>query len=47
MKKSRFTTDQIIGFIKQLDANMGVAELARTEARMACAALDGENAVIR
>ncbi|WP_345780435.1 transposase, partial [Xanthomonas sacchari] len=27
MKKSRFTTEQIIGFIKQADAGMAVAEL--------------------
>lgn len=29
MKKSRFSTEQIIGFIKQADAGMPVAELAR------------------
>ena len=29
MKKSRFTTEQIIGFIKQAEACMAVAELAR------------------
>lgn len=29
MKKSRFTTEQIIGFIKQADAGMAVSELAR------------------
>ena len=29
MKKSRFTTEQIIGFIKQADAGMAVAELGR------------------
>jgi len=29
MKKSRFTTDQIIGFIKQADAGMAVVELCR------------------
>ena len=29
MKKSRFTTEQIIGFIKQADAGMSVAELSR------------------
>lgn len=29
MKKSRFTTEQIIGFIKQADAGMAVAELSR------------------
>ncbi|TNY25998.1 transposase, partial [Fulvimonas soli] len=29
MKKSRFTTEQIIGFIKQSDAGMAVSELAR------------------
>ena len=29
MKKSRFTTEQIIGFIKQADAGMSVAELGR------------------
>lgn len=29
MKKSRFTTEQIIGFIKQADAGMTVAELGR------------------
>jgi putative transposase len=28
MTKSRFTTEQIIGFIKQADAGMAVAELA-------------------
>ncbi|MEP9524186.1 transposase, partial [Xanthomonas euvesicatoria pv. euvesicatoria] len=27
MKKSRFSTEQIIGFIKQADAGMAVAEL--------------------
>jgi putative transposase len=29
MKKSRFTPEQIIGFIKQADAGMAVAELGR------------------
>ncbi len=29
MKKSRFTTEQIIGFIKQADTGMAVSELAR------------------
>ena len=29
MKKSRFTTEQIIGFIKQAHAGMAVSELAR------------------
>lgn len=29
MKKSSFTTEQIIGFVKQADAGMAVAELAR------------------
>ncbi len=29
MKKSRFSTEQIIGFIKQADAGMAVAELSR------------------
>ena len=29
MKKSRFTTEQIIGFIKQADAGMAVSELCR------------------
>jgi len=29
MKKSRFTTEQIIGFIKQADAGMAVSALAR------------------
>ena len=29
MKKSRFTTEQIIGFIKQAEAGMAVSELAR------------------
>jgi len=29
MKKSRFTIEQIIGFIKQADAGMAVSELAR------------------
>ncbi len=29
MKKGRFTTEQIIGFIKQADAGMAMAELCR------------------
>ena len=29
MKKNRFTTEQIIGFIKQAEAGMAVADLAR------------------
>ena len=29
MRKSRFTTEQIIGFIKQAHAGMAVSELAR------------------
>lgn len=29
MRKSRFTTEQIIGFIKQVEASMAVAELCR------------------
>lgn len=29
MKKIRFSTEQIIGFIKQADAGMGGAELGR------------------
>ena len=29
MKKSRFSTEQIIGFIKQADAGMAVVELSR------------------
>ena len=29
MKKNRFTTEQIIGFIKQSEAGMAVADLAR------------------
>ena len=29
MRKSRFTTEQIIGFIKQADAGMAVSELGR------------------
>jgi putative transposase len=29
MKKSRFTTEQIIGFIKQADVGVAVSELAR------------------
>jgi putative transposase len=29
MKNSRFTTEQIIGFIKQAEAGMAVSELAR------------------
>ena len=29
MKKSRFSTEQIIGFIKQADAGMAVAEFCR------------------
>lgn len=28
MRKSRYTDEQIIGFIKQADAGMGVADLA-------------------
>jgi putative transposase len=34
MKKSRFTTEQIIGFIKQADAGMAVAELGRQDRRV-------------
>ncbi len=29
MRKSRFTTEQIIGFIKQVEAGMAVTELGR------------------
>ena len=29
MKKSRFTTEQIIGFLKQVEAGMAVADLCR------------------
>lgn len=29
MRKSRFTTEQIIGFLKQVEAGMAVAELCR------------------
>lgn len=29
MRKSRFTTEQIIGFIKQVEAGMPVADLCR------------------
>ena len=29
MRKSRFTTEQIIGFLKQVEAGMAVAELGR------------------
>ena len=29
MRKSRFTTEQIIGFIKQVEAGMAVADLSR------------------
>lgn len=29
MKKSRFSTEQIIGFIKQADAGMGLTALGR------------------
>ena len=29
MRKSRFTTEQIIGFIKQAEAGIGVAEICR------------------
>ena len=29
MKKSRFSTEQIIGFIKQVEAGMAVADLSR------------------
>jgi putative transposase len=31
MRKSRFTDEQIIGFIKQADAGMSVADLCRRE----------------
>ena len=31
MRKSRFTEEQIIGFIKQADAGVNVAELCRKE----------------
>ena len=31
MRKSRYTDEQIIGFIKQADAGMSVAELCRRE----------------
>jgi hypothetical protein len=33
MKKSRFTTEQIIGLIKQADADMAEAELCRQPAQ--------------
>lgn len=33
MKKSRFTIEQIIGFIRQVEAGMAVAELARQQMR--------------
>jgi putative transposase len=39
MKKSRFTTEQIIGFIKQADAGMAAAELVdqfRASGRSEC-----------
>ena len=29
MRKSRFTTEQIIGFLKQAEGGMAVAELCR------------------
>ena len=29
MRKSRFTTEEIIGFLKQVEAGMAVTELAR------------------
>lgn len=29
MRKSRYTTEQIIGFIKQVEAGMALAELGR------------------
>lgn len=29
MRKSRFTTEQIIGFLKQVEAGMAVADLCR------------------
>jgi putative transposase len=29
MRKSRFTTEQIIGFIKQVEAGMAVVDLSR------------------
>ena len=31
MRKSRFTDEQVIGFIKQTDAGMSVADLCRRE----------------
>ena len=31
MRKSRYTDEQIIGFIKQADAGMSVADLCRRE----------------
>ena len=31
MRKSRFTDEQVIGFIKQADAGMSVADLCRRE----------------
>ena len=31
MRKSRYTEEQIIGFIKQADAGVGVADLCRKE----------------
>lgn len=39
MRTSRFTTEQIIGFIKQAEAGMAVSELARQHGFSAASSL--------
>ena len=41
MKKNRFTTEQIIGLIKQAEAGMAVAELARQQGSSLPASMAG------